>query len=92
MQDKPFKLDRVSDLPRYVSRDSYQSVLEDKSGYDHILLADDSRTFLASSGVGGISPTIRYRLAGRFHRTFIITLPCGNTFLSVFECPMSFVH
>ena len=45
MQDKPFKLDRVSDLPRYVSRDSYQSVLDDKSGYDHILLADDSRTF-----------------------------------------------
>ena len=45
MQDKPFKLDRVSDLPRYVSRDSYQSVLNDKSGYDHILLAVDSRTF-----------------------------------------------
>ena len=67
MQDKPFKLDRVSDLPRYVSRDSYQSVLDDKSGYDHILLADNNRTiFLASSGVGGISPTIRYRLAGRF--------------------------
>ena len=30
--------------------------------------------FLASSGVGGITPTIRYRLARRFHRTFIITL------------------
>ena len=30
--------------------------------------------FLVSSGVGGISPTIRYRLAGRFHYTFIITL------------------
>ena len=45
MQDKPFKLDRVSDLSRYVSRDSYQSVLDDKSGYDHILLADDNRTF-----------------------------------------------
>jgi len=45
MQDKLCKLDRVSDLPRYVSRDSYQSVRDDKSGYDHILLADDSRTF-----------------------------------------------
>ena len=45
MQDKPFKLDRVIDLPRYISRDSYQSVLDDKSGYYHILLADDSRTF-----------------------------------------------
>ena len=46
MQDKPFKLDHVGDLPRYVSRNrSYQSVLDDKSGYDHILLTDDSRTF-----------------------------------------------
>ena len=45
MQDRPFKSDRVSDLPRYVSRDSHQSLLDDKTGYDHILLADDSRTF-----------------------------------------------
>ena len=45
MQEKPFKLDHVGDLPRYVSRNSYQSVLDDKSGYDHILLTDDSRTF-----------------------------------------------
>ena len=45
MQDKPFKLDHVGDLPRYVSRNSYQSVLDDNSGYDHILLTNDSRTF-----------------------------------------------
>ena len=45
MQDKPLKLDHVGDLPRYVSRNSYQSVLHDKSGYDHILLMDDSQTF-----------------------------------------------
>ena len=32
MQDKPFKLDHVGDLPRYVSRNSYQSVLDDKFG------------------------------------------------------------
>ena len=34
MQDKPFTLDGVTDLPRYVSKDSYQTVLDDKSGYD----------------------------------------------------------
>ena len=45
MQDKPFKLDHVSDLPRFFSRNSYQSVLDDKSGYDHTLLLDDSQTF-----------------------------------------------
>ena len=45
MQDKLFKLDHVGDLPRYVSQNLYQSVLDDKSGYDHILLTDDSQTF-----------------------------------------------
>jgi len=45
MTDKPFSLDSIMDLPRYVSRDSFQTVLDDKSGYDHILLTNDSRTF-----------------------------------------------
>ena len=45
MQDKPSTLDAVTDLPRYMSKDSYQTVLDDKSGYDHILLYDDSKTF-----------------------------------------------
>ena len=43
--DQPFQLDRLCDLPRYVSRDSYQTILDDKSGYDHILLTEESRTF-----------------------------------------------
>ena len=45
MEDKQFTLDTLNDLPRYVARDSYQTVLDDKSGYDHILLSEDSRTF-----------------------------------------------
>ena len=45
MQDKPFTLDGVTDLPGCVSKDSYLTVLDDKSGYDHILLDDDSKTF-----------------------------------------------
>ena len=45
MRDKPFTLDSLNDLPRYVAKDSYQTVLDDKSGYDHILLTDESRTF-----------------------------------------------
>ena len=45
MCDTPFSLDSVSDLPRYVQRNTYQTVLDDKSGYDHILLAEESRTF-----------------------------------------------
>ena len=45
MEDKPFTLDTLNDLPRYVAKDSYQTVLDDKSGYGHILLSEDSRTF-----------------------------------------------
>jgi hypothetical protein len=45
MQDKSFTLDKLCDLPRYVSKASYQMVLDDKSGYDHLLLTDDSTTF-----------------------------------------------
>ena len=45
MHDMPFSLDRLVDLPRYVSKDTYQTVLDDKSGYDHILLSEDSRSY-----------------------------------------------
>ena len=45
MRDQPFSLDSVKDLPRYVSKDSYQTVLDDKSGYDHIWLTKESRTY-----------------------------------------------
>jgi len=47
MQDRPFRLDSLKDLPRYVSKDSYQTVLDDKSGYDHILLTDASQTYFS---------------------------------------------
>ena len=43
MRDMPFKLD----LPRYVGRDTYQTILDDKSGYDHLLLSVESRTFFS---------------------------------------------
>ena len=45
MMEKPFSLDRVTDLPRYVFKDYYQTVLDDKSGYNHLLLTEDSRTY-----------------------------------------------
>ena len=40
-----FSLDTLNDLPRYVTKDSFQTVLDDKSGYDHILLTESSQTF-----------------------------------------------
>ncbi len=44
-----FKLDRLVDVPRYVTRGSYQTVIDDKSGYDHILLTPESRQFVHNS-------------------------------------------
>ena len=32
MRDNPFSLDALNDLPRYVTKDSFQTVLDDKSG------------------------------------------------------------
>ena len=45
MKDMPFQLDTLLNLPRYVGRDTYQTILDDKSGYDHLLLTKGSRTF-----------------------------------------------
>ena len=45
MVDRPFRLDNLSQLPRYLTKGCYQTTLHDKSGYDHILLDIPSRTF-----------------------------------------------
>ena len=45
MDDRPFSLDQLDQLPLYVSKDTYQTVCDDKSGYDHILLAPSSRAY-----------------------------------------------
>ena len=66
MKDKPFSLDGVADLPRYVFRDSYQTVVDDKSGYDDMLLTEDSRTFFGC-GVAAISFIIPSHLGGKCH-------------------------
>ena len=44
-QNRPFKLDSVQHLPKYVLPGFFQIVCDDKSGYDHIQLSVDSRTF-----------------------------------------------
>ena len=45
IEDRPFTLDSVQHLPKYVQKDFYRTVCDDKSGYDHILLSPDSRTY-----------------------------------------------
>lgn len=45
--DSPFSFDSLTDLPRYVGLNHYQTILDDKSGYDHFFLTECSRTFFA---------------------------------------------
>ena len=40
-----FKLDTLLDFPGYVGVDTYQTILDDKSRYDHLLLTVKRRTF-----------------------------------------------
>ena len=41
----PFKLDSLAGLSRYVFASSFQSVCDDKPGYDHVLLSPESRPY-----------------------------------------------
>ena len=45
IKDLPFKLDHLSDLPRYVLPGHYQKTFDEKSGYQHVYLHPSSRTF-----------------------------------------------
>ena len=45
MNTPKVSFDQISDLPRYVDKGHFQSKLDDRSGYDHILLTKESRKF-----------------------------------------------
>ena len=45
IKDLPFKLDHLTDLPRYVLPGHFQTSFDDKNGYQHVLLHPSSRTF-----------------------------------------------
>ena len=52
IKDTPFKLDSLQHLTRYVSMNSFQTVCDNKSGYDHIMLTLSSRTFFGFQWAG----------------------------------------
>lgn len=45
IRDLPLKLDYISDLPRYVAKFHFQTAMDDKRGYDHIDLSEESRKY-----------------------------------------------
>ena len=52
MRHCPFFLDQVVNLPHYLSRESYHTKLDDKSGFDHFLLSPDSLPYMGAEWGG----------------------------------------
>ena len=68
MRDLPFKLDKLTDLPQYVSKDAFQTFTDDRCGFDGILLTAASRTLFGMQwGILHII-IIVYRLDGNVRR------------------------
>lgn len=45
VKDYPFSFDYITNLPRYVGLNHYQTTLDDKTGYDHVPLHPHSRRY-----------------------------------------------
>lgn len=45
IEDKPFMLDTLKEVPMLVNRGTLLSSVDDKSGYDHVRLSSGSCTF-----------------------------------------------
>lgn len=91
IRDLPFSLDYLSDLPRYVGSGHFQTVCDDKSGYDHLLLTQASRTMFglcwdgcyfvyASLPFGWKASAYVYHSTGLVATSYIRTLrvPCSR--------------
>ena len=45
MADTPFTLETLKGIPSFVHENAYLSKIDDKSGYDHVLLSSESQTY-----------------------------------------------
>ncbi|KAI8495108.1 hypothetical protein Bbelb_270940 [Branchiostoma belcheri] len=43
MKDCPFQLDTILNVTRYINKGHFQTVCDDKSGYDHVLITETSK-------------------------------------------------
>ena len=62
----PVSLNQITDLPRYVEPGHFQSKLDDKSGYDHIILTKENRDYFGLLWKGWFLSSIPYLLAAYF--------------------------
>lgn len=70
MQDRPSKIDNLSQLPRYLGKDAFQTVLYDKSGYHHILLDKRSWTHFGMKWRGWYFVSNTILLVGNFQHGY----------------------
>ena len=52
MDTPPVSFDKITDIPRYVAPSHYQPKLDEISGYDHILLTEESMKFFGLCWIG----------------------------------------
>lgn len=52
MKDCPFSLDRVTDVKNYVYRNSFMTKCDDKSGYDHVRISEESTQYFGFEWAG----------------------------------------
>ena len=52
IKDLPFSLDLITNLPRYAHKSNFQTTCDDKSGYDHVHLSTESRTYFGHEWSG----------------------------------------
>ena len=65
IRDLLLKLDYISDLPRYVGKYHFQTTMDDKSGYDHVEISEESRKYFGLQWQGWYFVIILSLLAGR---------------------------
>ena len=52
MRQCPFSLDQVVNLPPYLSQNSFHTKMDDKSGFDHFLISEDSQPLMSAEWGG----------------------------------------
>ena len=73
--DRPFQLDSLRDVVRYTPLDSFQTICDGKSGYDHIFVTPSGRTDSTLCGRAGLLLVILFLSGGNPLHTFTILLP-----------------
>lgn len=72
MRDCPFSLETLRDVPRLIQKDGYMTSIDDKSGYDHVLLSENSRNYFGIQFRGYSWCTERFHWVLKAVHIFII--------------------